>query len=599
LPLAAAAQSIEPEVLGGAPAPSVLIEEIDGELRESLDRALARYDAAIEAEPHRVAARISRCELIEAFLGEFEYVTFSDDVYERSERCETDLRADFSDHPEVQLWQLKRTYGDEERLAAGQELLRGVDAYGWTAGQRGRLFTELANTSDRLDLDRRFRERTAEYARQALEHDIRADVRLVLAVYFQEVGNGAAALEALTSPFDGHDPEDNWYRVRKMTVLAELGEREAVLAEHAELATAEGYYDRAGAAAALKAVGELELAERELTNDGPLYGTDGRQRFALALERGTAEEAHAIYQSWRDIGWGEDPVGINRFALFLAHPGLPWRARDALGLLGAVVLLAAIVAVWCVPLALIHYRGLVTRARSATPMPLGGLRLRDAWLGLAAFSLSSFIALYAIGPIDLFVYSSAPWGFAADPPQLAKMVVVESTLGIVFLAAVVYALRAHFARWWSTDWSIARCVLVGAGVALIFRLPMFAMMLAGTDMSTALRIDDALWQIIVEVDEIYGAAAALFVLAVAAPVGEELVFRGLLLRAALRDVSFPLANVVQAALFAAVHFDLEAAPFLFLFGLTAGWLARRSGGLLAPLVMHAVLNFVAAVLVVF
>jgi hypothetical protein len=167
------------------------------------------------------------------------------------------------------------------------------------------------------------------------------------------------------------------------------------------------------------------------------------------------------------------------------------------------------------------------------------------------------------------------------------------------LAAVVYALRAHFARWWSTDWSIARCVLVGAGVALIFRLPMFAMMLAGTDMSTALRIDDALWQIIVEVDEIYGAAAALFVLAVAAPVGEELVFRGLLLRAALRDVSFPLANVVQAALFAAVHFDLEAAPFLFLFGLTAGWLARRSGGLLAPIVMHAVLNFVAAVLVVF
>jgi membrane protease YdiL (CAAX protease family) len=38
-------------------------------------------------------------------------------------------------------------------------------------------------------------------------------------------------------------------------------------------------------------------------------------------------------------------------------------------------------------------------------------------------------------------------------------------------------------------------------------------------------------------------------------------------------------------------------PFLFAFGLAAGWLARRSGGLLAPMVMHGVLNLVAGLLI--
>ena len=84
---------------------------------------------------------------------------------------------------------------------------------------------------------------------------------------------------------------------------------------------------------------------------------------------------------------------------------------------------------------------------------------------------------------------------------------------------------------------------------------------------------------------------------IAAPVGEEFLFRGLLLRACLRHVSFPVANGLQALLFAAMHFDLGAMPFLFAFGLAAGWLARRSGGLLAPMVMHAALNLVAGLLI--
>ncbi len=598
-PFAAAAQPLDPALFGGSPAASVRLEEIGGSLEDRFEQALARYDAEIAAQPHRIKAQIARCEFVEAFPIEYEYVTFSDQVYERGEQCEQDLLLRFPDNPEARLWQLGRIYDAAEALETAQSLLDAVGVHAWTSGQRARLYTALANASERLDTERVLRDRTADYARRALDHDVRADVRLILGAYLQETGDRAAAVEMLTSPFDGHDPEDHWYIVRKMAYLADLDARDAVLALHAQL-DGSVYYDRTETAAALRAVGELALAQRELAGDAAeQYGTaDERQRFVLALESGDGYAAHAAYERWRDNGWWEDPIGVNRFALFVAHPELPWRARDALALVGALGLLALFCLVWCVPLGLVHYRGLVNRLRSPTPYESDDLQLRHAWWGLSAFMLASFVSLYTIGPIDLFTDTTAPWAIAAEQAQLAKLVLVESVVAIVLLAFVARAFNRHFPRWWSTDWSIPKCVLVGAGVALIFRLPLVASMLAGVDLSRV-PLDIRMLQLLLEVDELYGPAAAIWVLSFAAPVGEEFIFRGLLLRATLRHISFPVANTVQALLFSAIHFDLGAAPYLFACGLAFGWLARRSGGLLAPMVAHAVFNLAAALLVTF
>jgi membrane protease YdiL (CAAX protease family) len=284
--------------------------------------------------------------------------------------------------------------------------------------------------------------------------------------------------------------------------------------------------------------------------------------------------------------------------LFLEHPGLPWRARDVLGIVGALGFLGALCFWWCIPLGLIHYRGLVNRARAGTAQTNDGLQLRHAWWGLSAFMLASFLSLYAVGPIDWFSDLGSTWAVVAEPPQLAKLLLVESLLGIVLVTTVARPLRRHFERWWSTSWSIGKCILLGVAVGLLFRVPMLLLMFAGFDLSAALRLDDGLWQSLLGVDEVYGPAAALWIIVIAAPVGEEFLFRGLLLRAAQSHVSFPLANTVQAVLFAAVHQSLAAAPYLFACGLAFGWLARRSGGLLAPMIAHAVFNLVAGFLLV-
>jgi len=85
-----------------------------------------------------------------------------------------------------------------------------------------------------------------------------------------------------------------------------------------------------------------------------------------------------------------------------------------------------------------------------------------------------------------------------------------------------------------------------------------------------------------------------------APVAEELLFRGLLLRGLLRRFAAPAAVLVGALTFALVHLiDPAAAPLLAplaLVGVIAGILAVRTGGLSRSILLHAGFNLLSAVL---
>ena len=79
---------------------------------------------------------------------------------------------------------------------------------------------------------------------------------------------------------------------------------------------------------------------------------------------------------------------------------------------------------------------------------------------------------------------------------------------------------------------------------------------------------------------------------------EGLVFRGALLGAFRGYVSFGFATVIQARAFVLRHEELGSMPFLFVVALVAAWLVKRSEGLLAPMVLHAVNNLTAALAIV-
>lgn len=87
------------------------------------------------------------------------------------------------------------------------------------------------------------------------------------------------------------------------------------------------------------------------------------------------------------------------------------------------------------------------------------------------------------------------------------------------------------------------------------------------------------------------------VIGILAPVAEEVVFRGAILRALLKAI--PQANRhwiaigTSALLFALVHGNLAQAPHAFLMGLLLGWMYYRTGSIFPGLVLHWVNNSVA------
>ena len=88
-----------------------------------------------------------------------------------------------------------------------------------------------------------------------------------------------------------------------------------------------------------------------------------------------------------------------------------------------------------------------------------------------------------------------------------------------------------------------------------------------------------------------------FVVGLLAPLAEELVFRGAVLRALLRWHKNAWVGIaISAALFALIHMNPAQLPHAFLVGLLLGWMYYRTDSIVPGVVFHWVNNTVAYVL---
>lgn len=83
-----------------------------------------------------------------------------------------------------------------------------------------------------------------------------------------------------------------------------------------------------------------------------------------------------------------------------------------------------------------------------------------------------------------------------------------------------------------------------------------------------------------------------------APLAEEIVFRGAILRALLSSPRLSAAGavVLSAVLFALIHFNPAQLPHAFVIGLLLGWMYYRTGSILPGIAYHWANNSVAYVL---
>lgn len=134
---------------------------------------------------------------------------------------------------------------------------------------------------------------------------------------------------------------------------------------------------------------------------------------------------------------------------------------------------------------------------------------------------------------------------------------------------------------------LGTAVLCWAGVYLLGLLYM------GTLVSLGLEPKTDLIQVLQQVDQRW---LMFLIVGVAAPVLEELFFRGYLFAGLCRYLPWRGAAAISALAFSLIHADLYRAPILWLLGYLFAWLYRRSGSLWPAIVIHGLNNSVALVL---
>lgn len=570
------------------------LKTVEKASRSEFDRVLKWYDDRIQERPFDVHAAVERCVFVDSVAATFEYMEGVDEIYAQGEECTSQLRERYGDHPEVELHELSKLFGDELRQR-GDELIGRLGTEGWTQGQVARLYTKLATSLQHTDP-----KEAGRFAELALENDLSAAVHLIAASQLIADGKRDRALEVLTSPFDPHDHSQYFYSSQKMQLLTQIGARRQALEIYEQLKAAGATYDATTAAKALREMGAIAQARSELAAAASSPWNSeviARERFVLEYEAGTPAQALEAYNALRDLGYDTDPLGVNRAALLAREVTLPLKPRDLLGLFTAGGLVVAAAALMLIPVSLVHYRGLARRARVGEPPPSDdGWNLRDAWWVLAAYvALTEVLVLYAAGPVDLTLEGTGWWWYGPLEPEQIARIGVWAALLVLLAFATIARLNPTPDASWVRDWTFAKAVGIGVGTGLALRIP--ALLSTAVPGAETRLLQDPVIQMLVAVKDHYGIVAAFWVIAMAAPVIEEFLFRRVMLQSFARHIAFGWANVVQAALFAAAHLNLRAAPFLFVFALIAGTYARRSGGLLAPILMHATVNAVVGFIV--
>lgn len=217
------------------------------------------------------------------------------------------------------------------------------------------------------------------------------------------------------------------------------------------------------------------------------------------------------------------------------------------------------------------------------------------WIGLASLFIftSPNLVVLALGGVGQGTEAVARPGSAELVFALVVTLVFQVVIFAVAMLPVLAAGRPYRRVFGPTRRS-AVMVAVGLGVGVAVAIVAYTLnaILVGA-FGSGQPVEQQLLN-----DALAGGAPtvlAVLVAVVAAPVTEELVFRGVLFRALDGRLGLHIAAVLSAAVFAGIHFEiLFSQPFalggLFVVGLGLAYAFHVTGSLLVPILAHAVFN---------
>ncbi|WP_157125727.1 CPBP family intramembrane glutamic endopeptidase [Pandoraea norimbergensis] len=580
--------------LFAAPASGNALPDQDAMTRQVDAASLAKYreivatlDASARARPADSALALARCQFIQNYAWS-EDSHWTEQAQADLKSCRQTLKDKFSNAPEVALYLLQGVYG-KEAVEQGMALL--PNARQWPPQDRARLHAALANAYEAVQ-DKR---NAGIQAVDAAELSPETPVLLIAVRHLAMTGDKRQAKRLL---MDAPAPKVPWMASGRINTAHDVLPGTTARDLLVRMQEAGLKIDPYTSARAYLQAGDVASAQRALSESKP-GGPETTQLRALRLSVGLAARdgraaAAAIQSSLEHDTGNRWQLARSYAVLLMIDPGAAMRPVFATLLL---TLLATGVCIVLAPGLLMfpaHYVGTVRARKGRPPAAIfERIGLRHAWYALAVFCFASWVVpalvIGQIAPPPAVLGT----GTGVPPPQPTLAIAHFITLGVIALALARMVWRFGWRQWlgsgpWKARWFIWPAVL------LVFAA-LSAWVFARHAFPTAPQtVNDF---IVRSATQLGGPGLALLLIAVVVPFVEEFVFRGCLLGGLTRHMSFVAANVWQALIFASVHVDAKHFLFFFVFGLTTGWLAKKTHGLSASITMHAINNTIFVLMV--
>ncbi|MEM5564868.1 type II CAAX endopeptidase family protein [Psychroserpens sp. AS72] len=552
------------------------------------------YDAYIEKHPNEIDVQVYKCKFIgSAYYDEYEDYNLK---YEETNDCINQLYEDYPEYPAVILYKLENTYSDEK-----EELLyKAMSNYNsnkkkWTYQQGSELY-EMASYFYVEDDDYK----TITYGEKAVRLSDSLDLSVLLARAHIRNGNTDEAKERLMNAlyYDGNA----WQLQQKGELLIEFGEIDEALKMFDRVKVKDSSYTNSESLYKIFVKEkDYEVARSYLVSDtlNDWSKTANIQKLLNHdLLYSDGDLALVSYRRMQELSYYDDFLGIKRIRLFFKAPFNSWTFNEISHIL---VLFACILVIFLLPYVLVLPIYSANKLFKLKPIALEQ-RIPVNWT-LKHFWLISFV--YLISQVLLMIifyyqdymnyFFDIVYSYVDEELLESQLLTANSIIAYSIIALVLTLLFLNKKRLKFVLHTNMRYLQV-AGLSIVFLIvnAILLKILRGfIDIDEAasfiqtLSMQEEIKALLFE----YGFGVSFLIIAVIVPFYEEIMFRGILLSSTEKHLGFKWANVIQASLFAVVHFNFGLFIFYFVFGLITGYAVKRTDGLLTGIVFHAVNNF--------
>ena len=213
----------------------------------------------------------------------------------------------------------------------------------------------------------------------------------------------------------------------------------------------------------------------------------------------------------------------------------------------------------------------------------------DVFVYLVVFVLVQLITTSVVcivwGHIEGKTVSQSIAAIEAGTTSIPQLIVIQSVFSLIVMVIFLWRRWATVSRTYLRTWPVGVLFWVTlAALGTVIPSEAFLELVPLPDWS-----GDSL-------EGLLGSRWGYLAVCIFAPLVEELVFRGAILRALLKTAqSHWVAITVSAVLFSAVHLNPIQMPHAFCVGLILGWMYYRTSSLIPGIMMHWVNNTVAYV----